>query len=62
MIEEPIQVEQRIIERRVIDEELASQELELFEKESVTLYHASYNNNSKMLLIEKVNLKSKNAS
>jgi hypothetical protein len=62
MIEEPTGIEQRMIESRVIAEELASQEPEIFEEESVTLHHATYNKNSKKLLIEKVNLKNKKVS
>jgi hypothetical protein len=41
---------------------LASQEPEVFEEESVTLHHVTYNKNSKKLLIEKVNLRNKKVS
>jgi hypothetical protein len=44
-----------MMERIYIVEELDSQELEVFEEESVTLRHVVYNKNSKNLLIEKVN-------
>jgi hypothetical protein len=34
----------------------------VFEEESITLHHATYNKNSKKLFIEKVNLKNKKIS
>jgi len=62
MIEDLSWAEQRLIKRRVIDKELASQEIEIFEEEYLTFHHATFNKNSKKLLIEKVNLKDKNVS
>jgi hypothetical protein len=59
IIEDPIWSKKILIKARVIIEGLASQELEIFEEEFVTLHHVAYHKNSKNLLIEKVNMKNK---
>jgi hypothetical protein len=60
IIGEPIWAEWRMIERRTITKELDSQEREVFEDESITLYHTTYDKNTKKLLFKKVNLRNKN--
>ena len=62
MIEEPNWSEQILSETMEIFKALVTQELDIFEEESVTLHHAAYHKISKKLLIEKVNMKSKKAS
>jgi hypothetical protein len=51
--------EQRLQERRTIARELATQEPIIFEEESLTLHRATFNKNSRKLVIEKVNSKNK---
>jgi hypothetical protein len=62
LIEEPSWSEQRLLETQEIIEALVTQEPEIFEEESVTLHHTTYNRASKKLLIEKVNTKNKKVS
>jgi hypothetical protein len=45
------------LETQEIFESIVAQEPKIFEEESVTLYHTTYNRNSKKLLSEKVNKK-----
>jgi hypothetical protein len=59
IIEEPICLEQRLMETQEILEAHVIQEPKIFEEESVTLHHMTYNRNSKKVLIEKVNTKKK---
>jgi hypothetical protein len=58
-VEEPDWAAQRLLENREITQELACQEPLVFEEESVTLHHVTFNKESKKLLIEKINLKNK---
>jgi hypothetical protein len=51
--------EQRLQESKTIARELATQEPIIFEEESLTLHHATFNKNSRKLVIEKVNSKNK---
>jgi hypothetical protein len=59
LIEEPSWFAQRLLETRKIVEDMIIQELEILEEEHVTLHHATYNCESKKLLLEKVNTKLK---
>jgi len=47
------------VENIAITEESACQDPLVFEEESVTFHHATFNKESKKLLIEKINLKNK---
>jgi hypothetical protein len=47
------------LETREIVESLITMEPEIFEEEFGTLHHATYNCDSKKLLLEKVNIKNK---
>jgi hypothetical protein len=51
--------EQRLEESKTIAKELATQEPIIFEEESLTLHHATFNKNSRKLVIEKINAKNK---
>jgi hypothetical protein len=51
--------EQRLQERRTIARELVTQEPIIFEEESLTLHRATFNKNSRKLVIENVNSKNK---
>jgi hypothetical protein len=55
----PDWAEQQLIESITIVEELACDEPIVFEEEYVTLHHVAFNQSSKKLQIEKVNLKNK---
>jgi hypothetical protein len=48
-----------MIECRIVAKELACEEPLVFEEESITLHHATFNKNSKKLQVDKVNLKNK---
>jgi hypothetical protein len=52
--------EQMIQESRMISRELSTQEPIIFEEESLTLHHATFNKSSRKLVIEKINAKNKN--
>jgi hypothetical protein len=43
LIEEPGRSAQRLLETREIVDVVITQDLEIFEEESVTLYHTTYN-------------------
>jgi hypothetical protein len=52
----------RMLETREIYGAIMTQDLEIFEEESVSLHHAIYNRETTKLLLEKVNTKNKKSS
>jgi hypothetical protein len=62
LIEEPGWSVQRLLETREIVDAMMTQDPEIFEEESVTLHHVTYNRETKKLLLEKVNTKNKKSS
>jgi hypothetical protein len=62
IIKEPNWSEQRLLETQEITKALVTQEPKIFEEEFVTLIHVTYNRNSKIILMDKVNMKNKKVS
>jgi hypothetical protein len=54
LIEEHNRSMQRLLETREIIEALITQELEIFEEESITFHHATYDQVSKKLVTRKI--------
>jgi hypothetical protein len=57
IIEEPDWSAERMLEMREIANSITTQDPKIFEEESVTLHHTTYNRETKNLLLEKVNTK-----
>jgi hypothetical protein len=62
LIEEPRWSAQILLETREIANAMITQNPKIFEEESGTLNHATYNRETKKLIIEKVNTKNKKSS
>jgi len=62
LIEEPSWSAKRLLETREIVDAIITQDLKIFEEESITLHHTTYNHETKKLLLEKVNTKNKRSS
>ena len=62
LIEEPDWTTQKLLDTREIVDDIMTQDPEIFEEEFPTLHHATYNRETKNLLLEKVNTKNKKSS